>query len=105
MADRPRNLDDSALLELVQRQTFRYFWDFGHPVSGLSRDRNNGGPDEVTSGGTGFGIMAIIVAVKRGWISRKDGLERLKAVPQVIAKAGRHHRVRPEFCDGAPRQD
>ena len=45
MTERPRDLDDTALLELVQRQTFRYFWDFGHPVSGLSRDRSNLRPE------------------------------------------------------------
>src|SRR5262245_28510075 len=28
-------LPDDALLELVQRQTFRYFWEGAHPVSGL----------------------------------------------------------------------
>lgn len=100
MTERPRNLDDSALLELVQRQTFRYFWDFGHPVSGLSRDRNNYGPDVVTSGGTGFGVMAIIVAIKRGWISRKDGLERLLAMVKFLAKAGSYHGVFPHFWDG-----
>jgi hypothetical protein len=36
-----KNLTDSALLDVVQRQTFRYFWDFGHPVSGLARERSN----------------------------------------------------------------
>ena len=38
---RPRDLGDDALLDLVQRQTFRYFWDFAHPVSGLPRERSN----------------------------------------------------------------
>ncbi|HZH97072.1 MAG TPA: beta-glucosidase, partial [Flavisolibacter sp.] len=55
-ANRPRNLADTALLELVQKQTFRYFWDFAHPVSGLSRERSNNsfdyGGEVVTSGGT-----------------------------------------------------
>jgi len=104
MTERPRDLDDAALLELVQRQTFRYFWDFGHPVSGLSRDRNNGGPDEVTSGGTGFGVMAILVAIKRGWISRSDGLERLMTMLKFIAKAGSYHGVFPHFWNGATGQ-
>ena len=52
-------ISDEFLLDLVQRQTFKYFWDFGHPVSGMSRERNTSG-DLVTSGGTGFGIMSII---------------------------------------------
>src|SRR3982750_924481 len=73
-AARPLQLTDSALLDLVQRQTFRYFWDFAHPVSGMARERTNTdagyGHETVTTGGTGFGIMSVIVAVERGWIGR-----------------------------------
>ena len=64
-----KNLSDEELLDLVQRQTFRYFWDFGHPVSGMARERSNTsfgyGDEVVTTGGTGFGVMAIIVAADR----------------------------------------
>src|SRR6476469_5029287 len=73
-ANRPKNLSDSALLDLVQKQTFRYFWDFAHPVSGLARERSNVaydyGNEVVTTGGSGFGIMSVIVAVNRHWIGR-----------------------------------
>src|ERR1700737_1017370 len=61
-----KNLTDSALLDVVQRQTFRYFWDFGHPISGLARERSNATPDVVSSGGSGFGLMAILVGIERG---------------------------------------
>ena len=58
----------------MQRQTFRFFWDGAHQASGCARDRQKttGDPanDLVAVGGTGFGVMAIIVAVERGWISR-----------------------------------
>jgi hypothetical protein len=100
MTERPRDLDDAALLELVQRQTFRYFWDFAHPVSGLARDRSNSGPDVVTSGGSGFGVMAIIVAVKRGWISRQDGVAMLLKMSRFLEKANSYHGVLPHFLDG-----
>ena len=40
-AERPQHLSDSSLLELVQKQTFRFFWDFAHPVSGMARERSN----------------------------------------------------------------
>ena len=70
MTERPRNLDDSALLDLVQRQTFRYFWDYGHPVSGLSRPQQLW-PRCRDKRGSGFGVMAIIVAVERGWVTRQ----------------------------------
>ena len=85
MSNRPRDLDDAALLDLVQRQTFRYFWDFAHPISGLSRERSNAafgyGQEVVTTGGSGFGVMAIVIAVERGWIGRRDAVSHLlKAV-------------------------
>ena len=54
---------DDALLDLVQRQTFGYFWDFSHPKSGMARDRSGpdggGSSDLLAVGGTGFGIMAM----------------------------------------------
>src|SRR5262245_12462271 len=36
-----KNISDSALLDIVQRQTFRFFWHYAHPVSGLARERDN----------------------------------------------------------------
>lgn len=72
-------ISDNALLDLVQQQTFKYFWDFGHPVSGLARERNTSG-DLVTSGGSGFGIMCIPVAVNRNFITRAQGLTRMQTI-------------------------
>ena len=52
---RPKDLSDSALLDLVQKQTFKYFWDFAHPVSGMARERSNEsfgyGNETITTGG------------------------------------------------------
>ena len=73
-------LSDDALMDLVQRQTFKYFWDFGHPVSGLARERSNGDNNVVTSGGSGFGIMAIPVAINRNFITRAEGLARMQKI-------------------------
>src|SRR5690349_15202536 len=79
--ERPLNLSDTALLELVQKQTFKYFWDFAHPVSGLARERSNVTPEygweTTTTGGTGFGVMGIVVAVERGWITRDTAVKHL----------------------------
>jgi hypothetical protein len=97
-------LEDAALLELVQRQTFRYFWDFAHPVSGLARERSNlafgYGPEVVTTGGSGFGIMAIVVAAERRWISREEALARLTRVVEFLYKAESYHGVFPHFING-----
>ena len=63
-------ISDNALLDLVQQQTFKYFWDFGHPVSGFARERSNATPETVTSGGSGFGVMAIVTGINRSFITR-----------------------------------
>ncbi len=73
--DKFPQISDSALLTLIQQQTFKYFWDLGHPVSGMARERNSSG-DLVTSGGTGFGLMSIPVAINRNFITRAAGLTR-----------------------------
>ena len=73
-------ISDDSLLTLVQRQTFKYFWDFGHPTSGMARERSNGDNNVVTTGGTGFGIMGILVAVNRNFITRIEGLMRVQKI-------------------------
>lgn len=102
--DRPRNLSDSALLDLVQQQTFRYFWDFAHPVSGLSRERSNEsfnyGGEVVTTGGTGFGIMAVIVATERKWIGRDTAAKFLLKMVRFLSKADSYHGVFPHWLNG-----
>jgi len=93
-------IPDHQLLDLVQKQTFKYFWDFAHPVSGLARERNTSG-NTVTSGGSGFGIMAIVVAVSRSFISRTEGLERLQKIVSFLGtKARRFHGAFPHWLDG-----
>ena len=59
--DKFARISDEELLTLVQKQTFKYFRDFAHPISSLARERNISG-NMVTSGGAGFGIMALITA-------------------------------------------
>ena len=73
-------ISDDALLDLVQQQTFKYFWDFGHPTSGLARERSNGDNNIVTSGGSGFGIMSIITAINRNFVTRAEGLARMQKI-------------------------
>jgi hypothetical protein len=77
--DKFTRIPDSTLLTLIQQQTFKYFWDFGHPVSGMARERNTSG-DVCTTGGTGFGIMSMIVAANRYFISRADALTRIQKI-------------------------
>jgi hypothetical protein len=95
----PRITDDE-LLTLVQRQTFKYFWDFAHPASGMARERNTSG-NTVTSGGSGFGVMAIITGIHRGFITKAEGLARLQKIVDFLKnKATRHHGAYSHWMDG-----
>ncbi len=92
-------MTDEALLEMVQRYTFRYFWDFAHPVSGMARERNTS-DDIVTTGGTGFGIMAILVGIERGFITREEGREQMLKIASFLQFADRFHGVFPHWMNG-----
>lgn len=92
-------MSDDQLLDMVQAYTFRYFWDFAHPSSGLIRERNTSG-DIVTIGGTGFGVMALLVGIKRGFITRDQGRERLLKMLTFLEKADRFKGAFPHWMNG-----
>jgi len=94
-------LSDDALLDKIQQQTFKYFWDFGHPVSGLARERNSSG-ETVTSGGSGFGIMAIIAGINRSFITRAQGLARIQTITGFLKNtAQKFHGAFPHWLNGS----
>src|ERR1700722_601559 len=119
-----KNISDSALLDIVQRQTFRFFWQYAHPVSGMARERDNTvkaeyywdfineaddepnlskgtfGPEACAVGGTGFGILATLVAAERNWISREAALDRLIQITDFLSKAESFHGIYPHFING-----
>ena len=118
-----QNLSDSQLLDVVQRQTFRFFWEGAHPVSGLALERSDTvhavyywdyineawdepnfskpifGPDAGAIGGTGFGIMSTIVAVNRGWIGRDTAVKRLIKIADFLLQADCYHGIYPHFMN------
>ncbi|HCC85859.1 MAG TPA: beta-glucosidase, partial [Porphyromonadaceae bacterium] len=90
-ADKFPRISDEELLTLVQQQTFRYFWNFAHPISGMARERTSSG-NTVATGGTGFGVMAMIVAAERAFITREEALQQVqKIVTFLEEKATRYH--------------
>ncbi|MBS1756311.1 MAG: beta-glucosidase [Bacteroidetes bacterium] len=99
-----QQLSDSALLDKVQRQTFKYFWDFSSPISGMARERSNEafsyGKEVVTTGGTGFGVMAIITATQRHWITRDTAAKFLLKMVKFLTKAQSYHGVFPHWMNG-----
>ena len=100
-------ISDDSLLTLAQYQTFQYFWDNAEPVSGLARERthmdNNYPANDkhiVTSGGSGFGLMAILVGVQRKFITREQALERLTHIVNFLDTADRFYGVWPHWLNG-----
>lgn len=100
-------ISDDSLLTLVQYRTFQYFWDGAEPNSGMARERfhMNGiyprnDKNIVTSGGSGFGLMAIISGIERGFVSRDEGLERFELIIGFLENADRFHGAWPHWFDG-----
>jgi hypothetical protein len=100
-------LSTDSLLTLVQYRTFQYFWEGAEPVSGMARERYHvdgiypqNDKHIVTSGGTGFGIMAILTGIERGFISREEGLNRLIQIVEFLKKADRYHGAWSHWMNG-----
>jgi hypothetical protein len=100
-------LSDDSLMTLVQYQTFQYFWDNAEPTSGLAPERthmDNIYPQNdkhvVTTGGSGFGLMAILVGIERGFITREQGFERFNHIVHYLDTADRFHGAWPHWLNG-----
>ena len=101
------SLSNDALLDTVQRQTLKYFWDYAEPNSGMARERYH--PDGeypkndahvVTTGGSGFGLMAIVVGMEREFIERDSAVARLDKIADFLDNAPRFHGVWPHWLNG-----
>jgi hypothetical protein len=98
-----RQMIDSEFLDMTQRAAFRYFWDWGDPISGIARERYEPNENDITntSGGGGFGVMAIIVGIERGFITRDEGIERVKKIVDFLAnKIEKFHGAFPHWFNG-----
>lgn len=98
---------DEELIDLVQKQTFAYFWEYAEPNSGLARERFH--PDGyypendshvVTTGGSGFGLMAIVSGMSRGYVTKEEGTKRLNKIANFLANADRFHGAWSHWIDG-----
>lgn len=106
MAKLIRGLDDAALRDRVAQASALYFLDWSHPVSGMARERSGGAfgydvQETVCTGGTGFGLLAQIVAAERGWRPRRDILDRTLRLVGFLETAERFDGVFPHFMHGA----
>lgn len=102
-----QTISDDSLMTLVQSKTFQYFWDGAEPTSGAARERfhvdgeySDNDKHIVTSGGTGFGGMAILVGIERKFITRQQGVERMTQIVTFLEKADKFHGVWPHWLNG-----
>ena len=100
-------LSDEELLDLVHRQTFQYFWNGAEPVSGMARERYHvdgdypeNDRDVITSGGSGFGLMAVLSGMERNYITREQGLERMNRIVTFLENADSFHGAFPHWWYG-----
>lgn len=100
MTDKFERISDDELLTLVQKQTFNYFWEFAHPTSGMARERSTSS-DVVTTGGTGFGVMAMLVASERGFITRQQATQRVQTIVSFLdTKCKKYHGAYAHWING-----
>lgn len=98
-------LTDEQLLNQVQKDALKYFWEYAEPNSKLARERyHTDNPsfeaNIVTTGGSGFGIMTIIVGVERGFVPRAEAVSRLTTALNFLETADRFHGAWPHWMDG-----
>lgn len=100
-------ISEDSLLNLVQYQTFQYFWNGAEPISGMARERIHmddfypyHDKDIITSGGSGFGLMALIVGIERGFITREQGISRFEKIINFLENAETFHGAWPHWWYG-----
>jgi hypothetical protein len=97
---RTRAFTDDELLTMVQEANFRYYWEAAHPKAGLAPEVLPGDANLLALGGSGFGVMALLVAAEREFVSRKEVAERMLKIVRFLERADRFHGVWPHFLDG-----
>ncbi|MBX9807855.1 MAG: beta-glucosidase, partial [Flavobacteriaceae bacterium] len=99
------NIADEQLLNQVQKEAIKYFWDYAEPNSKLARERyHTDDPsfeaNKVTTGGSGFGLMSLIVGIERGFIPRDEAVSRMTIAMDFLEKADRFHGAWSHWIDG-----
>jgi hypothetical protein len=74
---------DEAFLDFPQRCGFLYFWFEANPRNGLIRDRSRTN-SFCSIAANGFGMSAMIIAVERGWLDRKEAAGRALAMTRTF---------------------
>jgi len=101
----PNTYTDNEVMDRVQKESLKYFWDFAHPISKLARERYHtddpgNDADIITTGGSGFGIMTLLIAINRGQLPRADAVGKLQTMLAFLENADRFHGAWPHWMNG-----
>src|SRR5215831_15482534 len=92
----PFSSQDEALLDEIEQANFRYFWTQAHPETGMVLDRcdaRNPITRELGSiAATGFGLTALCIGEKRGYMSRPAVQDRVLTTLRFLWKKLPNHR-------------
>lgn len=107
-SEKPKSkFTNNQLMDKVQSDALKYFWDFAEPNSFLGRERyheDNIYPDNdkhvITTGGSGFGLMTILVGVDRKFIPRQEAVKKLTHIADFLEKADRFHGAWSHWING-----
>jgi hypothetical protein len=97
-------LNDDELLTMLEEACFRYYWEGAHPDAGMALESIPGDGRIVATGASGFGIMALVTGVDRGFITREQGLQRLTKIVAFLERAPRYHGAWSHFMNGTTAQ-
>ena len=100
--------DDEEFLDFIQKAHVNYMWEGAGKVSGLAPERihmDNVYPDHdadvMATGGSGFGLAGLVVGMERGFISRAEGVARLRKIVDFLGNAQRFHGAWPHWINDA----
>src|SRR5712671_4992395 len=94
----PTNLSaaDDQFLDELERLNFQYFWEQASPQTGLVKDRanvqTNNNSNVASIAATGFGLTALCIGQKRGFISMPEARDRVLATLRFLWKKMPTHR-------------
>jgi hypothetical protein len=98
-------LTDTEALDKVQKDAINYFWEYAESNSKLARERyhtDNPGfeANKIAIGGSGFGLMSLIVGIERGFIPRAEAVSRMTTSMDFLVRADRFHGAWSHWIDG-----
>lgn len=97
---------EEEVMDMVQKDALRYFWDYAESYSKLARERYHvedpsNDAHVVATGGSGFGLMTLLTGIERGFIPRDEAVARMTTSLNFLKTADRFHGAWSHWIDGA----